>query len=141
MEPHSLARYPPSSSRFNARVPGTRFRLPREAEWEHACSAGTGRAYSTGEALTAASANIATSAERAVEGKTVAVGSYAPNAWELFDMHGNVWEWTQDSTGDLKIIRGGSWYFGADSAGCGLRYTHRPQDRGFSIGFRLAREG
>ena len=40
----------------------------------------------------------------------------------------------------LKVIRGGSWRFGADSARCGLRYTHRPQDRGFSLGVRLAHD-
>jgi len=40
----------------------------------------------------------------------------------------------------LKVIRGGSWYFAADSARCALRYTHRPQDRGFSLGFRVVRE-
>jgi formylglycine-generating enzyme required for sulfatase activity len=39
---------------------------------------------------------------------------------------------------DLKVIRGGSWYFDADSARCALRYTHRPQDSGFSLGFRVA---
>jgi formylglycine-generating enzyme required for sulfatase activity len=40
----------------------------------------------------------------------------------------------------LKVIRGGSWRFGADSARCGLRYTHRPQDSGFSLGVRLAHD-
>ena len=40
----------------------------------------------------------------------------------------------------VKVIRGGSWFFGADSARCGLRYTHRPQDRGFSLGVRLAHD-
>ena len=68
-------------------------------------------------------------------------------------MHGNVWEWTADQycpyserevtdphplcANPLKVIRGGSWYFGADSARCALRYTHPPQDSGFSVGFRI----
>ena len=63
-------------------------------------------------------------------------------------MHGNVWEWTADPyvhtaprfdpvgacESPLKVIRGGSWRFNADSARCALRYTHRPQDRGDSLG-------
>jgi len=68
-------------------------------------------------------------------------------------MHGNVWEWTEDEHcpygGDVRdprpecgsallVIRGGSWYYGPDSARCGLRYTHRPQDDGSSLGFRVA---
>ncbi len=126
-----------------------RYRLPTEAEWEYACRAGTTAAFSTGDALTQAQANF--------KGKaTVAAGSFPLNPWGLADMHGNVWEWTSDwygsypetatanidphgpSSGDRRVIRGGSWYFDADSARCALRYTHRPQDKGFSLGFRLA---
>jgi formylglycine-generating enzyme required for sulfatase activity len=143
--------------RLEARSPGSRFRLPTEAEWEYACRAGSATAYNTGDTLSLAQANIlpAEGAGRAA-GRTTRVGSYAPNAWGLYDMHGNVWEWTADehcpylegATTDprgrcgaaLKVIRGGSWYFGADSARCALRYTHRPQDRGFSLGFRVVRE-
>jgi formylglycine-generating enzyme required for sulfatase activity len=71
-------------------------------------------------------------------------------------MHGNVWEWTADEHcpypsdtvvdpraqcgAALHVIRGGSWYFGADSARCALRYTHAPKDKGFSLGFRVVRE-
>jgi sulfatase modifying factor 1 len=145
-------------ARLARRSPGNDFRLPTEAEWEYACRAGTTTAYGTGQTLTNAQANFAESAERAAagEGATMPVGSFPPNAWGLYDMSGNVWEWTDDEhcpyadgrTVDpvlrcnepLKVIRGGSWYFGADSARCGLRYTHRPQDRGFSLGFRVVRE-
>lgn len=140
------------------RSSGSRFRLPTEAEWEYACRAGTTTAYAFGPVLEHAQANFAESPERAAagEGTTLGVGSFPPNAWGLHDMHGNVWEWTSDEFcpyagepasdprpacgASLKVIRGGSFYFGADSARCGLRYTHDPGDRGFSLGFRVVRE-
>jgi formylglycine-generating enzyme required for sulfatase activity len=124
------------------------FRLPTEAEWEYACRAGGTAAYGQAGALDRMGANIDGTGTRPV-------GSYRANAWGLFDMSGNVWEWTSDDyapypgvaapgspafTPDRKVIRGGSWHFAADSARCGLRYTHRPQDSGPSLGFRLAHE-
>jgi formylglycine-generating enzyme required for sulfatase activity len=122
-------------------------RLPTEAEWEYACRAGTTTAYSTGATLRDAN----------YDGQsTMPVASFAPNAWGLYDMHGNVWEWCADEhcpypDGDArdpfnrcgspyKVIRGGSWHFGADSARSALRYTHEPHLRGFSIGFRVVRD-
>ncbi len=137
---------------------GNTFRLPTEAEWEYACRAGSATAYATGSRLTTADANINSDASvrPADRGGTRSVGSFQPNAWGLYDMHGNVWEWTSDEIcaypsppvvdprgvcgSGLKVIRGGSWHFTADSARCALRYTHRPQDRGFSLGFRVVRE-
>jgi formylglycine-generating enzyme required for sulfatase activity len=138
------------------------FRLPTEAEWEYACRAGTSTPYSTGAQITTAQANIDGRHPPAdVEGgaaydKTLPVGSFAPNAWGLYDMHGNVWEWTNDrygpydpkqdtnppgaGIGGKRVIRGGSWHFDAASARCGLRYTHAPQDAGFSLGFRVVGE-
>jgi formylglycine-generating enzyme required for sulfatase activity len=148
-------------SRLSARSPGNRFRLPTEAEWEYACRAGTTAAYATGRTISTESANYdgrppgATDASSLFRGKPAPVGSFPANAWGLHDMHGNVWEWTDDwhcpyapgpqvdpkglCQSSLRVIRGGSWYFRADSARCALRYTHRPQDRGFSLGFRLVR--
>jgi len=135
-------------TRLNARSGWPGFRLPTEAEWEYACRAGSSAAFGASAAIDPARANY--------EGTgTVGVESFAANAWGLFDMSGNVWEWTSDDyapypggtaparagyTGDRKVIRGGSWRFGADSARCGLRYTHRPQDRGDSLGVRLAHD-
>jgi formylglycine-generating enzyme required for sulfatase activity len=147
-------------SRLTARDGAPRFRLPTEAEWEYACRAGSTTAYAFGDELSAADANVdargETGSEKSFRGAPMPVGSFRPNAWGLYDMHGNVWEWTDDRhcpysagpSGDprgtcespLQVIRGGSWYFAGDSARCALRYTHRPQDRGFSLGFRVARD-
>jgi formylglycine-generating enzyme required for sulfatase activity len=148
-------------ARLTARSDGSRFRLPTEAEWEYACRAGSAAAYAFGAQLSVADANIDPRAPddddpREREGSPRPVGSYRPNAWGLHDMHGNVWEWTADAhcpyapgaqtdpratcDAPLKVIRGGSWRFRADSARCALRYTHAPADRGYSIGFRVVRE-
>ncbi len=149
-------------SRLSALSPGNRFRLPTEAEWEYACRAGTTTAYSTGERLDTDHANYCgrfplPGQQPGVDrGHPTPVASFPPNPWGLYDMNGNVWEWTADEHcpypdgpvhdpspdcgAPLKVIRGGSWYFNADSARCAVRYTHRPQDRGFSLGFRVVRE-
>lgn len=139
------------------------FRLPTEAEWEYACRAGATSPFHTGENLTTDQANYdgrypyPGQARGVYRERTTEVASFEPNSWGLYDMHGNVWEWcgdwhcsypeggeVDDPLGDcdsqLRVIRGGSWYFNADSARCALRYTHRPQDVGPSLGFRLVRE-
>ncbi len=141
---------------------GAVFRLPTEAEWEYACRAGTATPFSTGENLTTAQANYdgrypyAGAPPGLFRGRTTPAGSFPPNPWGLLDMHGNVWEWCEDDVcpypegpavdpvgacgSPRKVIRGGSWYFDANSARSALRYTHRPEDRGFSLGFRVVRE-
>jgi formylglycine-generating enzyme required for sulfatase activity len=139
-----------------------RYRLPTEAEWEYACRARTTGPFSTGENLTTSQANYNGTQpyEKFPAGdfrqRPTPVGTFALNPWGLADMHGNVWEWTSDwygpyaettaasidphgpPSGEKRVIRGGSWLFDANSARCGLRYTHAPQDRGFSLGFRVA---
>ncbi len=150
-------------SNLNSESTTLKFRLPSEAEWEYACRSGTADPSRIEPLVTAAAANIDSLPSHAGEdgefgpprrGSTRQVGSYPPNAWGLFDMHGNVWEWTNDwyggyaaadttdphgpHAGTRRVIRGGSFYFDANSARCGLRYTHAPQDRGFSVGFRVA---
>jgi formylglycine-generating enzyme required for sulfatase activity len=152
------ARVAPSQSK----APSLRYRLPTEAEWEYACRARTTGPFSTGENLTTAQANYngrfpyGSFPAGEYRQKPTPVGAFPPNPWGLFDMHGNVWEWTADwygpytdnssgnidprgaPTGDKRVIRGGSWYFDANSARCALRYTHAPADKGFSLGFRVA---
>jgi formylglycine-generating enzyme required for sulfatase activity len=146
--------------RMNVR-PGPRYRLPTEAEWELGCRAGGDGLFGGGSTLTSGDANIDGNYPYGGDvgpsrGRTTPVGAFPPNAWGLFDMSGNVWEWVQDwhcpyaQAGSIdpvgacespfRVIRGGSWKFDGNSARCGLRYTHRPQDRGYSLGFRLARD-
>ena len=150
-------------AKLNANPSATlRYRLPTEAQWEYACRARTTGPFSTGENVTTAQANYngkfpyASFSAGDSRGRTVPVGSFPLNPWGLADMHGNVWEWTADwygpyseiaavnidatgaAAGDTRVIRGGSYLFDANSARCGLRYTHAPQDKGPSLGFRVA---
>jgi sulfatase modifying factor 1 len=144
----------------NARSRTFHYRLPTEAEWEYGCRAGTASAYGTGSAFGPEDANVdwspgsQTEASDLTHGGTTAVESFHPNRWGLFDMEGNVWEWTADwygpypaepvsdptgpAEGDLRVIRGGSFFFDATSARCAGRYHHRPADLGFSLGVRPA---
>jgi formylglycine-generating enzyme required for sulfatase activity len=145
--------------RLNARGKGT-YRLPTEAEWEYACRAGSERAYAFGARLSSSQANydarypLPGQAPGIYRGKTTPVGTFERNAWGVYDMHGNVWEWCEDDYcpyppqatdplarcgGQLQVIRGGSWYFNADSARGALRYTHARDLKGFSIGFRVVK--
>ena len=127
------------------------YRLPTEAEWEYACRAGTTTAYSFGDKITPKDANYLDS----VIGKSVAVGSYKPNAFGLYDMHGNVWEWCEDwhgkyplavtdpkgpATGEYRVWRGGSFYYNELDARSSNRHGNSPTYRGIGDdGFRLAR--
>jgi formylglycine-generating enzyme required for sulfatase activity len=145
-----------------SKAPSLRFRLPTEAEWEYACRARTTGPFWTGENITTAQANYngkfpyGSFPAGDNRQKPTPAGMFPVNPWGLGDMHGNVWEWTADwyapyaetssanidphgpASGEKRVIRGGSWYFDANSARCALRYTHAPQDRGFSLGFRVA---
>lgn len=135
---------------------GIDFDLPTEAQWEYACRAGTTSAYNNGGDT---EANLATlgrywgnqnDGRGGYSGVTV-VGSYAPNAWGLYDMHGNVWEWCLDwwcraltgddpvgaSSGSDRVFRGGSYYYGAYSCTSSYRYDGHPYSY-CDFGFRLA---
>ena len=78
---------------------GKPYRLPTEAEWEYACRAGTATPFHTGDTLTAEQANIGLTADGKPQPTTVPVGSYKPNAWGLYDMHGNVRSGASTGTG------------------------------------------
>ena len=134
--------------KLNVRMNGF-YRLPTEAEWEYACRAGTTTAYSFGDSLTKADGNIDGDSSKVV-------GSYKPNAFGLYDMHGNVWEWCEDwygdypegavidpkgiATGGTRVMRGGAFYiFGVSKARSSLRLNHSPTLRSNYVGFRLVR--
>ena len=142
-------------NKLNQMDPGKGYRLPTEAEWEYACRAGTTTPFHSG--------NSESDLGRAGwysenSGRTThSVGTREPNAWGLYDMHGNVWEWCEDryhhsyylapsnsspwvSDGDsTRVIRGGSWTYGSSVARCAYRYKYNPTYTSYYIGFRCAR--
>jgi len=136
--------------KLNAKTDGG-YRLPTEAEWEYACRAGTTTAYSFGITITPKDANYRDSKIR----KPVPVGSYKPNAFGLYDMHGNVWEWCEDWFGVFpakllkdpmgpakgldRVLRGGSFLNYDSDARSSRRMNNTPTSRDFNDGFRLAR--
>jgi formylglycine-generating enzyme required for sulfatase activity len=120
------------------------YRLPTESEWEYACRAGTTTAYSFGDKITPKDANYRDSEPL----KAVAVGSYKPNAFGLYDMHGTVWEWCEDWKADYpngpangrgRVLRGGSFGVKGWNARSSVRDGFMPTYRNLLIGFRLAR--
>lgn len=137
-----------------------RYRLPAEAEWEYACRAGTTTAYYTGDCITTDQANFNGEMQlpRCKPGvyqvRTTPPGTFAPNPWGLYDMHGNVWEWCGDNppasaaagldtitgpaSSEYKIRRGGSW----DDSAAYLRSASRvrlyPEHKFRYSGFRVA---
>ncbi|MCM3735236.1 formylglycine-generating enzyme family protein [Bacillus cytotoxicus] len=113
------------------------YRLPTEAEWQYACKAGT-TGYRYGELDQIAWYNENSG------GKTQEVGRKEPNAWGLYDMLGNVWEWCWDLYdeqvyGSYRIFRGGSWAEEARGCGASCRRRSHPTFRIDDLGFRLAR--
>lgn len=134
-------------------------RLPTEAEWEYACRAGTTTAFNTGDDITTLLANfngnypVSIIVKGEYEGKTLPVGSYPPNSWGLYDMHGNVWEWCKDwygeyktgpqsnpkgpSSGSFIVRRGGSWYGSEKYCRSANRNFSDPAHSYNFIGFRV----
>ncbi|MFO0926515.1 MAG: SUMF1/EgtB/PvdO family nonheme iron enzyme [Gemmataceae bacterium] len=137
---------------------GKQFRLPSEAEWEYACRAGTTTPFHFGDTLSTEQANYngdhtyGRGQKGVNRAKTTPVGSFAANAWGLYDMHGNVWEWCQDwyggypsediknpqspPDGTARVLRGGSW--NNNPRGCRAA-SRRMFDPGFRRGFHGCR--
>jgi hypothetical protein len=126
------------------------YRLPREAEWEYACRAGTVTAWSYGS--DEATLGHYGWYDLNSNGTMHAVGSLKPNGLGLFDMHGNAWQWCQDDVyegmnKDItyvksnfgRFMRGGSFYADARDTRSANRGVHAPEDRHNLIGFRVAR--
>ncbi len=151
---------------------GRVYRLPTEAEWEYACRAGTTTPFNVGESLASTQANFDGNypylkQEDVYKGvdpatlkgpflrRTTTVGSYSPNAFGLYDMHGNVWEWCADwyspvyyksspvedppgpESGTHRIVRGGSWYWFAAGCRSAARKERNPAERRNTDGFRV----
>ena len=128
------------------------YRLPTEAEWEYACRAGTTTAYNFGDD----DSELGDYAWiRENSGRTThPVGGKKPNAWGLYDMHGNVWEWCQDwykayprgtvtdptgaTSGSLRVTRGGCWCSAAGGVRSAERYGYVPSIRVDLYGFRVS---
>ena len=155
---------------------GEKFTLPTEAQWEYACRAGTATplAYGAAEASFAKQANLADAAVlRLIRGNSpkwipcvaevndgaaisAKVGSFAPNAWGLYDMHGNVAEWTHSTympypyraddgreaqtEAGAKVVRGGSWYDRPSRARSAFRLSYPAWQPVFNVGFRVIGE-
>lgn len=138
---------------------GKPYRLPAEAEWEYACRAGTTTAFAFGETLSTDQANYngqytyGNGKEGLYRKQTTPVGSFPPNAWGLYDMHGNVWQWCHDwhggyqrgavddpkgpKNGKARVLRGGSW--GSHPVFCrsANRNFSEPDGRTEFYGFRV----
>jgi formylglycine-generating enzyme required for sulfatase activity len=171
-------------ARINNRIPGLGLTLPTEAQWEHACRAGTDTALYTGSleifgarnapaldpiAWYGGNSGVDFQLEEGYDSSrwpevqylnpksgTHPVEGKRPNAWGLYDMLGNVWEWCADglrSYGDEsvidpagplddgagRVIRGGSWFHYARNCRCACRGRDRPDYRSLNLGFRCAR--
>ncbi len=142
---------------------GRDYRLPSEAEWEYACRAGTTTPFYFGETITTDLANYngnytyGNAPQGESREETTTVGSFPPNAFGLYDMHGNVWEWCADTwhdnyqgapkdgsawinDNDNPIARGGSWFINPDFCRSASRYLNPWAERVFIlnvIGFRV----
>ena len=143
---------------------GRIYRLPTEAEWEYACRAGTTTAFHFGRSLSSSQANFngahpfGDARQGPFLNRTAIVGSYEPNAFGLYDMHGNLNEWCLDrfdrdsyskspakdprgpETGTSRVIRGGDWYSDGRDCRSAFRYADIPDGRFYALGMRVVCE-
>jgi formylglycine-generating enzyme required for sulfatase activity len=148
-------------TRMNEMKAALRLCLPTEAQWEYACRSGTSTPFSFGEGITPEIVNYNgnypyhNGSKGEYREQTTEVGSFPPNAWGLYEMHGNVWEWCQDWYSDYKeeaqvdpqgpgegtrrVLRGGSWIRNGRRCRSASRHRVVPSLRFGYDGFRLAR--
>jgi formylglycine-generating enzyme required for sulfatase activity len=157
--------------RWLSQQDGRTYRLPTEAEWEYACRAGTDTAFASGETFSPQLGNVGDAALRAVFAQgsdlaawsdqypfTAPVGSFQPNRFGLFDMHGNVGEWCQDWFAPYgaaspqvdprgpneptawRVVRGGSWYNSPEHCRSAGRHDGLPTAPSTTNGFRVVME-
>lgn len=135
---------------------GKNYGLPTEAQWEYAARAGSSTKYSWGDEVGRNRANCDGCGSQWDNKQTAPVGSFAANAFGLYDMHGNVWEWCQDwydddyykssptvdpqgpSSGEDRVGRGGSWGVNPEYARSANRGYDSPGYRYYFLGFRLS---
>jgi formylglycine-generating enzyme required for sulfatase activity len=145
-----------------SRKTGKRYRLPSEAEWEYACRGKTTGPFHFGETITSelanynGNSNYADAPKGVYRFQTTDVGSFKPNAFGLYDFHGNVWEWCADSwhnnyngapadgsvwesDGDssLRLLRGGSWNDHPPNCRSACRLRYQPDCKASIVGFRV----
>ncbi|MBE9118687.1 SUMF1/EgtB/PvdO family nonheme iron enzyme [Lusitaniella coriacea LEGE 07157] len=149
---------------------GRKYRLPSEAQWEFSCRAGTTTPFHFGETITTDLANYcgkdrtehgwkgtyANEPQGIYREETTPVGSFPPNAFGLYDMHGNVWEWCADhwhenykgapsdktiwlnsNKNNKRLLRGGSWGFNPEDCRCAVRVRFSPGNDDLDFGFRV----
>jgi formylglycine-generating enzyme required for sulfatase activity len=144
---------------------GYTYRLLSEAEWEYAARAGTTEPFWWGSSITPAQANY--KGDYVYEGgggegeyrqSTVPVGSFEPNPWGLYNVHGNIWEWCEDTwhenytgapadgsawvesgDGDRRVVRGGSWGSNPRGLRSAFRFRSSTGVRSSNLGFRVGR--
>ena len=139
--------------RLNEKVGGGKYQFPTEAQWEYACRAGTTTRYCFGDDET----GLADYGwyDKNSGGKSHPVGEKKPNAWGLYDMHGDIWQWCLDwydpgyyavsttddptgpATGTARVSHGGCWFSPASSARSANHGRIEPEHRGSHLGFRV----